>query len=234
MRRLWAYLARYRARYVFGCLCLIATASLAMAVPVLLKRAVDGIPGSGATPSDATGAHTAAWYAAVVIVIAIVQGVVRTFSRFVIFNVGRDVEYDLRNDLFRHLERLPAEFYQVRPTGDLMSRLVNDISAVRMMLGPGVLNLLNTPLYYVYAVSIMVSIDPLLTVAALAPYPIMLLVVKRYSRRLMEGTLHVQEGLADMSSLIQENVSGIHVVKAYVREEHEIQRFGSSTTASVR
>lgn len=226
MRRLWSYLARYRARYVAGCLCLIATASLAMAIPVLLKRAVDGIQTSVAAGAGAAaGARTAGFYAALVIGIALVQGVVRTFSRFVIFNVGRDVEYDLRNDLFRHLQRLPWQFYQSRSTGDLMSRLVNDISAVRMLLGPGVLNLLNTPVYYLYAVTIMVSIDPLLTFAALAPYPIMLLVVKRYSRRLMEGTLRVQEGLADMSSLIQENVSGIHVVKAYVREEHEIERF---------
>lgn len=224
MRRLWSYLARYRMRYVAGCLCLFLTASLAMAIPVLLKSAVDSIaPGGGI--DVAGGARSAGFYAGLVIVIAIAQGFVRTFSRFVIFNVGRDVEYDLRNDLFRHLERLPWQFYQTRPTGDLMSRLVNDISAVRMLLGPGVLNLLNTPVYYLYAVTIMVSIDPLLTFAALAPYPIMLLVVKRYSRRLMEGTLRVQEGLADMSSLIQENVSGIHVVKAYVREEHEIARF---------
>ncbi|MBY0280306.1 ABC transporter ATP-binding protein/permease [Candidatus Binatia bacterium] len=222
MRRLWSYLARYRMRYLAGCLCLIATASLAMAIPVLLKRAVDSIQSS---PDVATGARSAGFYAAIVIGIALVQGVVRTFSRFVIFNVGRDVEYDLRNDLFRHLERLPWPFYQSRPTGDLMSRLVNDISAVRMLLGPGVLNVLNTPVYYLYAVSIMVSIDPLLTVAALAPYPVMLLVVKHYSRRLMEGTLRVQEGLAEMSTLIQENVSGIHVVKAYVREQSEVERF---------
>ncbi|MBM4247432.1 MAG: ABC transporter ATP-binding protein [Deltaproteobacteria bacterium] len=222
MRRLWSYLARYRKRYLAGCLCLIATASLAMSIPVLLKWAVDSIQ---ASPDAASGARTAGFYAALVIGIALVQGVVRTFSRFVIFNVGRDVEYDLRNDLFRHLERLPWEFYQSRPTGDLMSRLVNDISAVRMLLGPGVLNVLNTPVYYLYAVSIMVSIDPLLTFAALTPYPIMLFLVKRYSRRLMEGTLRVQEGLADMSTLIQENVSGIHVVKAYVREQREVERF---------
>src|SRR5690606_37540009 len=102
MRRLLAYLARYRARYLFGCLCLIATASLAMSIPVLLKRAVDSIPGSGASPAP-DGVRTAAFYALAIIGIAIVQGVVRSFSRFVIFNVGRDVEYDLRNDLFRHL-----------------------------------------------------------------------------------------------------------------------------------
>jgi ATP-binding cassette subfamily B multidrug efflux pump len=227
MRRLWIYLARYRARYVAGCICLVITASLAMAIPFLLKHAVDSIPmGEGVAPEDvAAGAHRAALYALAVIVIAVFQAVARAFSRFVIFNVGRDVEYDLRNDLFRHLERLPWQFYQTRPTGDLMSRLVNDISAVRMLLGPGVLNLLNTPVYYLYAVSIMASIDPLLTFAALAPYPIMLLVVKRYSRRLMEGTLRVQEGLSEMSSLIQENVSGIHVVKAYVREDYEVGRF---------
>ena len=221
MRRLWSYLVRYRARYLFGCLCLVGTASLAMAIPWLLKRAVDTIAAGG----DASGGHSVAFYGSLVILIALVQAVVRAFSRFVIFNVGRDVEYDLRNDLFLHLERMPAQFYQTHATGDLMSRLVNDITAVRMMLGPGVLNLLNTPVYYVYAVAIMVSIDPKLTLAALVPYPIMLLVVKRYSRRLMEGTLRVQEGLAAMSTRVQENVSGIHVVKAYAREPHEISQF---------
>jgi ATP-binding cassette subfamily B multidrug efflux pump len=221
MHRLWTYLARYRARAVAGCLCLVATATLAMAIPSLLQRAVDSIePGK-----PHLGAHTAAWYAGVIVGIALVQSVVRTFSRFLIFNVGRDVEYDLRNDLFAHLERLPQQFYLTHPTGDLMSRLINDIGAVRMMLGPGILNVLNTPVYYLYAVSIMVSIDPWLTLGALAPYPIMLLVVKRYSRRLMEGTLRVQEGLADMSSRIQENVSGMQVVKAYAREAAEVEQF---------
>jgi ATP-binding cassette, subfamily B, multidrug efflux pump len=221
MRRLWTYLSRYRARLLAGCLCLLVTATLAMSIPSLLKLGVDSI--ASGTASDQR--HGAGFYAALVIAIALVQAVTRTFSRFLLFNVGRDVEYDLRNDLFRHLEDLPPRFYLERPTGDLMSRLVNDISAVRMMLGPGILNLLNTPVYYIYAVSIMASIDPWLTAAALAPYPVMLLVVKRYSRRLMEGTLRVQEGLADMSSRIQENVSGIPVVKAYARESAEIGAF---------
>ena len=221
MRRLWTYLSRYRARAVAGCLCLLVTATLAMSIPSLLKRAVDSIDPGAAHG----GTHAAGFYAGLVIAIALVQAVTRTFSRFLIFNVGRDVEYDLRNDLFQHLEHLPPRFYVTRSTGDLMSRLVNDIGAVRMMLGPGILNLLNTPVYYIYAVSIMVSIDPWLTVAALAPYPVMLLVVKRFSRRLMEGTLRVQEGLAEMSSRIQENVSGIQVVKAYAREPAEIASF---------
>ncbi|MBU6283999.1 ATP-binding cassette domain-containing protein, partial [bacterium] len=221
VRRLLGYLSRYRRRSVVGVVCLFATASLAMAIPRLLKAAVDSI--DPAKPRD--GAHGAAFYAGLVIGIAIVQAVARSVSRFTIFNVGRDVEYDLRNDLFAHLETLPASFYLSHPTGDLMSRLVNDIGAVRMMLGPGILNLLNTPVYYLWGVSIMASIDPVLTVAALAPYPVMLLVVKRYSRRLMEGTLRVQEGLAEMSNAIQENASGMAVVKAYVLEQDAIDSF---------
>jgi ATP-binding cassette subfamily B multidrug efflux pump len=106
-----------------------------------------------------------------------------------------------------------------------MSRLVNDITAVRMLLGVGFLNLVNTPIYYLYAVTIMASMDWRLTLASLVPYPLVLIVVKRTSRQLMERTLKTQEGLAAMSSRVQENLSGIHVVQAYVREEAEIATF---------
>jgi ATP-binding cassette subfamily B multidrug efflux pump len=163
--------------------------------------------------------------AAIIMGIALVQGIVRTFSRFVIFNVGRDVEFDLRNDLFAHLERLPVAFYQERQTGDLMSRLVNDVNAVRMLLGPGILNFINTPVYYAYGLAIMLSIDWRLTLATLAVYPLTLGVVKRTSRLLMERALRVQEGLAELSARAQENLAGIHVVKAYACEGREIEDF---------
>ena len=220
MGRLWVYLLRYRWRYATGGLCLLATASLAMSVPYLLKRAIDAV-GRGAPLGELT--TYALWIAA----IAIVQAIVRTFSRALIFNVGRDVEYDLRNDLFAHLLKLPLSFYQTQHTGDLMSRLINDVTAVRMLLGPGILNFVNTPVYYVYAVGIMFGLDPRLTIAALLPYPLLLLVVKHYSRRLMEHTLRVQEGLADMSSRVQENLSGIHVVRAYACEDRETAAFAA-------
>jgi ATP-binding cassette subfamily B multidrug efflux pump len=218
MGRLWSYLGRYRSRYAFGIACLLATGSLAVTVPYLLKHAVDTIA-SGGAPA------TVAWLATAIVAIAVVQAVVRTFSRFVIFNVGRDVEYDLRNDLFAHLERLPLAYYQTQQTGDLMSRLVNDIAAVRMLLGVGFLNLINTPIYYVYAVSIMVSLDWRLTLASLVPYPLVLMIMKDGSRQLMERTIKVQEGLAALSSRVQESLSGIHVVKAYVREAEETEAF---------
>jgi len=218
MHRLWGYIYRYRARYLRGIFCLVVTATLAMSIPLLLKRTVEGI-------EQGLPFRQLSFYLLAIIGVALVQGVVRAFSRFVIFNVGRDIEYDLRNDLFAHLQKLSLSYYQRQFTGDLMSRLVNDITAVRMLLGLGIINLLNTPLYYVYAVSAMVVMDPRLTLAALSLYPVMFLIVKKMSRQLMEKTLKVQEGLADLSSRVQEGVSGIHVVRAYVREDWQTAEF---------
>ena len=208
MKRLLGYLRRYRARYAAGGFFLFVTASLAMAVPYLLKRAIDAIEHG----------HPFAQFAALIVAVALVQGVARTLSRSLIFNVGRDVEYDLRSDLFAHLQRLPVSYYQAQQTGDLMSRLINDVTAIRMLLGVGILNLVNTPIYYAYGLAIMLTLDPMLTLVALLPFPILLLLVKRSTRRLMEQTMRVQEGLAGLSSAVQENISGIHVVKAYDAE----------------
>jgi len=221
MSRLWHYLARYRLRYAGGIACLIGATSLTMCVPWLFKRAVDTITAGG-------GVAALTPILGLVVAIALVQAVVRTYSRFVIFNVGRDIEYDLRNDLFAHLETLPLAFYQQRQTGDLMSRLVNDVTAVRMLLGPGILNFINTPVYYVYGLAIMLSIDARLTLASLAVYPVALVIVKRTSGMLIERTLRVQEGLAELSSRVQENLSGMHVVKAYAAEERETATFAEA------
>jgi ATP-binding cassette subfamily B protein len=218
VRRLLGYLRRYQARYAVGGACLLVTASLAMAVPYLLKRGIDAI-------ERGEPFRVAAELAAAIVVIALVQAVTRTLSRALIFNVGRDVERDLRGDLFAHLQRLPLSYYQAQQTGDLMSRLVNDVTAIRMLLGVGVLNLVNTPIYYAYGITIMLTIDPLLTVLSLLPFPVLLLAVKRVSRKLMEQTLRVQEGLASLSSAVQENISGIHVVKAYDAEAVAVERF---------
>jgi ATP-binding cassette subfamily B multidrug efflux pump len=222
MSRLWRYLARYRPRYLAGIACLLAARGLSMTVPWLLGRSLDVIAaiGKGVATTGTLGR-----YVLLIVGIAAVQGVARTFSRFVIFNVGRDIEYDLRNDLFHHLETLPLGFYQQRQTGDLMSRLVNDVTAVRLLLGVGIVNIIDTPVAYVLGLSGMLLKDASLTVAALAIYPVAFAVVKRTSRLLMERTLRVQEGLGDLSSRVQENLSGIHVVKSYACEEHEITAF---------
>jgi ATP-binding cassette subfamily B multidrug efflux pump len=218
MARLWLYVGRYRLRYLGGIVCLIGATALAMATPPLFGHCVNAI-------AQDAGSRVLLGYLGLIVIIALAQAVARTFSRFVIFNAGRDIEYDLRNDLFTHLESLPLAFYQQRQTGDLMSRLVNDVTAVRMLLGPGLLNFINTPVAYLCGLAVMLHADVRLTLLALSVYPAALLVVKRMSRLLMERTLRVQEGLGQLSSQVQENLSGMHVVKSYACEGHETETF---------
>ena len=160
-----------------------------------------------------------------IIAAAVLQGFVRTYSRALIFNAGRDVEYDLRNDLFAHLEKLPLSYYHKQRTGDLMSRVINDISAVRVMLGPGVLNFVNAPLYYVYAMALMLSMDVRMTLAAVAPFPLLIYVAHHFRGRIMKSSLEVQQQMSALSSHVQENLSGMHVVKAYAQEDFQAQQF---------
>ncbi|HXC51649.1 MAG TPA: ABC transporter ATP-binding protein [Candidatus Limnocylindrales bacterium] len=222
MSRLWKYMRRYRFRYAVGGLALFATATLVMAIPKLTQRAFDVIAGD--LPADQK-ISTVTGYALTIIAIAIIQAIVRTWSRTLIFNAGRDVEYDLRGELYDHLLNLHQGYYQSQRTGDLMSRLVNDIGAVRMLLGPGFLTFVNTPLYCVYAFSLMLWMDARLTLAALLPFPIVLVFMRRYMRAMMEATVRTQEQLAGMSAFGQETLAGIHVVKSFGREESRARNF---------
>ena len=222
MDRLWKYLRRYLWRYLLGSLCLIATTTMVMAIPMLTRHAIDAIGAEGPAPERI---ELVTHYAMLIIALALAQAVVRTISRILIFNAGRDVEYDLRSELFDHLLKLHQGYYQHQRTGDLMSRLVNDIGAIRMLLGPGILTVLNTPLYLAYAFSIMVWMDPALTIVALLPFPIILVLTRRYMRAMMEATVRTQEKLATMSAFAQETLAGIHVVKSFVREESRAAEF---------
>ena len=218
MGRISQYLWRYWRRYLFGGLCLFGTATLVMWIPWWIREAIRIIEHGGALSE-------VRYYVLLIIASAIAQGFVRTYSRALIFNAGRNVEYDLRNDLFAHLEKLPLSFYHSQRTGDLMSRVINDISAVRTMLGPGVLNFANAPVYYVYAVALMLSMDVRMTLAALAPFPLLIYVARRFRGRIMKTSLEVQQQMSALSSHVQENLSGMHVVKAYAQEEFQTQHF---------
>jgi len=222
VNRLWKYMRRYRARYAIGGLALFATATLVMAIPKLTQSAFDVIA-SNLSGDDKIRAVSG--YAATIIVIAILQAIVRTWSRTLIFNAGRDVEYDLRGELYDHLLKLHQGYYQRQRTGDLMSRLVNDIGAVRMLLGPGFLTFVNTPLYCLYAFTLMLWMDWRLTLATVIPFPVMIIFMRRYMRAMMEATVRTQERLAEMSAFGQETLAGIHVVKSFGREESRAERF---------
>jgi ATP-binding cassette, subfamily B, multidrug efflux pump len=218
MGRLKTYAWRYWRRYLVGALCLLITASLVMWIPWWIREAVRIIEYGGPI-RDVT------FYAAVIAGAAAAQGIVRTCSRALIFNAGRDVEYDLRNDLFAHLQKLPPSFYQTQRTGDLMSRVINDISAVRVMLGPGILNFVNAPLYLVYAVALMLSMDVRMTLAALIPFPLLIFAVAKFRGRILKSSLEVQQQMSSLSSHVQENLSGMHVVKAYSQEGFQTRQF---------
>src|SRR5574341_1076563 len=204
MKRLLRYVGRYWRRYLVGGFCLFGTATLVMWIPWWIREAVRIIE-HGGPGSDIT------FYALIIAVAAVAQGIIRTLSRSLIFNAGRDIEYDLRNDLFAHLEKLPLAFYQSHRTGDLMSRLINDISAVRVMLGPGILNFVNAPLYYVYAVALMLSMDVRMRLAALAPFPLFICGARKFRGRIMKNSREVQQQMSVLSSYVHENFICIHM-----------------------
>ena len=218
MGRLKTYVWRYWRRYLVGGMCLLGTVTLVMWIPWWIRDAVRIIESGGSL-------RDVRFYAALIGAAAVVQGFVRTYSRALIFNAGRDVEYDLRNDLFAHLQKLPLSFYHSQRTGDLMSRVINDISAVRVMLGPGILNFVNAPVYFVYAVVLMLSMDVRLTLAALAPFPLLIFAVAKFRGRILKSSLEVQQQMSVLSSHVQENLSGMHVVKAYTQEDFQTREF---------
>ena len=216
--RLIDYLWQYRWRYLLGGLCLLGTTSLLMLVPWWIRGAIDVI--ERGDPNSELGGYVL-WIA----LAAAGGGLLRGVSRSIIFNAGRNIEYDLRNDLFAHLEKLPLGYYQSQRTGDLMSRAVNDINAVRMLLGPGFLNLVNTPLYLVYAAVFMLAMNVRLTLAVGACLMLLALVFGGFRDRIRRASLRVQRQMSRMSAHVQENLSGMHVVKAYVQAEPQTARF---------
>jgi ATP-binding cassette subfamily B multidrug efflux pump len=217
MKRLLGYALPYWHRYAFATLCTIATVTLGMVLPYLSGKAIDSI--------QAHDPGRLRLLAAEIFAAALAMGVVRWFSRFMFFNCGRDIEYDLRNDLFTHLTQLDRSFYERLKTGDLMSRMINDLSAVRMMVGMGALTFANTPVTYIYALSFMLALQWRLTLVTLVPFVVLFFAIRRLTHSLMERNLRVQEGLGAIGAKVQESLSGIHVVKAYTLHEREAEEF---------
>ena len=178
------------------------------------------------------------------ILFAVTLGTVRWFSRFIIFNIGRDIEYDLRNDLFEHLTTLGTDFYMKIKTGDLMSRMINDLTAVRMLVGMFVLSVSNTPLMYCLALGFMSSLNRRLTLFAVVPYLVLFVAIRWLMRKMMMRSLKVQEGLAAIGSKVQESLAGIPRREsvhargarggAVPQNQRRLQRAGSRTGAHPR
>ena len=218
MGRLYRYAKRYRWRIFWGCLMLIGTNASAMVIPQLLRFGVDGImegvPGSVL--------RNIAW---TMLIMALVNAAFRVLSRIHLFYAARDVELDLRCDFYRHLAKQPPSFFEEHATGDLMSRATNDLGQIRLLLGPGVLNLFNTALAYGIGIPLMMGISVKLTLISLAIYPFALLVVGRLSRHLYQRNRRQQEEMGRVSNFVQESLAGAHVIRAFGIGDTQARRF---------
>ncbi len=227
VRRLWPYIWRYRRQYALGFASLVLCSTLFSVSPRVLQYAVDDL---------ATGVTRAklAFYAGLILLLAGVAGYFRYQMRRIIVSASRGFEYDLRNDFFAHLERLPLSFFQENRTGDLMSRATNDLSSVRMMVGPAVMYLANTIITAVVSLFLMFSLDVRLTLIVLVPLPIVSITVRLFGTAIHKTFEEVQEKLSDMSAVVQESMTGVRVVRAYRREEAELARFRDSNLDYLR
>ena len=217
------YLVRYRHRFALGSVFLVLSTAITLLSPWVLKHAVDDLA-AGPGPEPGAG-RVLAFYAAALVGLALVGGACRFLMRRIIIGASREIELDLRNDLFGHLQRLPPAWFQARRTGDLMSRATNDLAAVRMLAGPAVMYTASTSITFVVAVVLMLSLSPALTLLALLPLPVVSVVVKRFGSAIYVRSERIQAQLAHMSAVVQEALAGVRVVRAYRREGVEIERF---------
>lgn len=166
--------------------------------------------------------------AIIIIILAVLHCITRIFSRTMILNAARIIEYRIRNDLFQRLTRLDLSYFSSSRSGDILSRFSNDLTNVRMLTGFGSMSAINTLLVYSAAVTMMTRIHPWLTLWAILPFPLMVLVVKKVSHRLFHRSLQAQEELARLSSQAEETVSAVRLIKSYCREEHFQDEFGKT------
>lgn len=220
LRRFWQHAANEHRRFGWGIVLLLATNALGLSIPWLLRAAVHGIERGVATAQLAR-------FALAIVAVAVVQAVIRTGSRLVLLGASRQIVARLRAQYFAQLQRLSARYYDTHRTGDLMSRGISDILLLRSVYGPGVLNLINTVIVYLAALTLMMVLNPKLTLVALLLYPPLLLAVNRINRRAYARGLAVQEAVSDLTTRAQENLSGIQQVRIYGQEAREERAFAA-------
>jgi ATP-binding cassette subfamily B protein len=218
------YLWRYRRGMALGGLCL-AMKDLAQALqPLMIRGAVDSFRGGGSAFVR---------FAVYLVGLALLKGVFQYGMRVILIGISRDIEFDLRNDLFAHLIRLSPEYYARTRTGDIMARATNDLNAVRMMLGPGVMYWFETSLTFILAIAIMTRVDWRLAMFAVMPAPAVSLAVILFGRVIHDRFEKIQAMFSDISSRVQENLAGVRMIRAFVQEQAEMRRFSALNRAFI-
>ncbi|HEU5451578.1 MAG TPA: ABC transporter ATP-binding protein [Terriglobales bacterium] len=218
---LFPYLKRYWRGFSLGTISVFLNNGFWVLVPLVIGRATNDLN------TGVTRAKLMRW-ALLLLGVVVAKGIFQFTTRWVLIGISRDIEYDLRNDLFHHLEELSYSYYQRNRTGDIMARATNDLNAVRNLLGPGIMYTANTLVFTAFALIFMWGISAKLTLYAFAPLPVVSIVVQYFGRRIHERFERIQAGFSDISARAQENFSGARIVRAFAQEEPEIELFETS------
>lgn len=219
LRSILPYFRPYRTGLVVGLVCVVLANAFQIAGPWLMKLAIDGMGTPGVTAGRIT------LYAVLIVVAAFFGGAFRFGMRQLLNGISRRVETDLRNDFFRHLLRLDATFYGGTRTGDLMSRATNDTLAVRMAAGPAIMYTVNTVASFLFALGFMLYISPRLTLYAMVPLVILPPIVLFFGKIIHRRFEEIQEQFSSLSTFVQENLTGVRLVRAYTQEEEQARQF---------
>ena len=227
LRPLIPYFKKYRRGYAVGTICVFLMNGIWILFPLVLQRAVDDL-------RLGVNRHKLVTYAWLLLAVAAGKGIFQFLTRWTVIGLSREIEFDLRNDLFRHLEGLSYAYYQRTRTGDIMARATNDLNAVRMLLGPAIMYSANTIVFTVGALAFMLSISPKLTLYAFLPLPIVSITIQYFGRKIHERFERIQAMFSDISARAQENFSGARVIRAYVQEEAEIAAFETANQEYIK
>ena len=217
-RFLFPYFRPYRRDLFLGFSALLLKNAAGAAMPLVIKAGVDSL-------TDNFELRTTLWLCGLMVLVIALKGLFQFWMRVLLVNVSRDVEYDLRNDIFGNLVRLSSDFYARTRTGDVLARATNDLNAVRMMAGPAVMYWCETVSLAIVVLILMFSFDWRLTLAALLPAPLVSIAVAVLGSRIHTIFQAIQEQFSDISSMVQENLQGVRVVRAYVQEGPECNAF---------
>ncbi|MGH9444978.1 MAG: ABC transporter ATP-binding protein [Terriglobia bacterium] len=218
LRPLKPYLARYQGRYVAGFAALIVTQGVGVIIPLIIKAGIDGMR---------RGIHGSEllFFAGLILGAALIKAIFQFWMRWILIGISRDIEYDLRNDLFAHLMRLSQRYYNETRTGEIMAKLTNDLSAVRNLVGPGIMYSATTIVVGISCLALMFHLDWELTLVAIAPMPLVSVAVKYFGQRIHDRFEKIQAMYSEITERVRENLAGVRVVRAFCQEEAEMSLF---------
>jgi ATP-binding cassette subfamily B protein len=227
IRPLFPYMRRYRRDFFWGGLSIVLSNVIAILFPLVVGLVIDGL-NTGVTRRKVL------IYSGMLLGVTVGKGIFLFLSRLILIGISRDIEFDLRNDLFTQLEKQPASYYHRNRTGDIMARMTNDLNAVRMLLGPAIMYSANTILFSVGALFFLLRISPFLTLVALVPLPLASILVQALGRKIHDRFERIQAMFSDISAHAQENFSGARLIRAFAQEEAQIASFDKANREYIR